>query len=686
MKPWAQTLGLLLFLAWLPGASAQQIPSNDITVERTPVENRSLLISAPTGVPLQDEKERPTIARKIPPAGVPLPEASRQSLEGEIERIRKQLQKLSSEADHADIEVLLKAVTFAIELDEFYSPIDLGKANALLEMAADRAQSLKNQQRPWESEKGRVVRGYYSSIDGSPQPYVLEIPDSWDPSRPSPLFVWLHGRGDKTTDLHFIYQRMKSPGTLRVDNALVVHPFGRHCMGFKSAGEVDVLEVVEQVQRQYSIDPDRIVLMGFSMGGAGVWHLGAHYTDRWVAMSPGAGFAETAQYNRLTPDRYPADIEQTLWKVYDCPNYARNLLNLPVVAYSGEKDKQIQAARVMESALAREGHTLKHIIGPGMGHKYHPDSLAEILRQMNEAVNQGLDRQPSRLTFQTPTLRYSKIHGFQISGLREHWVDSRLNVRYQDGAAQFETKNVTEFIVTDPRPLEKVDIDGQEVGISGNDQTLVFHRDANDQWHHGPLPYSGLRKRPGLQGPIDDAWLRPFLVVKPSGKPSNAQVASWVNFELEHFQDRWQALFRGTLPVKFDTEVTQEDLENKHLILWGDPQSNAIIRRIMPQLPFHWDAKKVMLGDDVYNAENCVPVMIYPNPESPNRYLVLNSGPTFREGHDRTNSLQNPKLPDWAIVNLETPPNDTAPGAIKASGFFDEQWKLQPQVAKSKVD
>ena len=167
MKPWAQTLGLLLFLAWLPGASAQQIPSNDITVERTPVENRSLLISGPAaGVTLQDEKERPTIARKIPPAGVPLPEASRQSLEGEIERIRKQLQKLSSEADHADIEVLLKAVTFAIELNEFYSPIDLGKANALLEMAANRVQSLKNQQRPWESEKGRVVRGYYSSKIG----------------------------------------------------------------------------------------------------------------------------------------------------------------------------------------------------------------------------------------------------------------------------------------------------------------------------------------------------------------------------------------------------------------------------------------------------------------------------------------------------------------------------------------
>ena len=626
----------------------------------------------------QTEVKTPPIERRIPPAGNPLDAEMRQALEAEIDRIQNDLETLPKDSNLADIDVLLKAVTFAIELDEFYSPKDINKAKSLLKLAKERTQQRLANKTPWAQATGRVVRGYYSSIDGSPQPYGLEIPESWDPTKPSPLYVWLHGRGDKTTDLHFIDQRMRSPGTIRVDNALIVHPFGRHCMGFKSAGEIDVLDVVEDVKRRYKIDPDRIVLMGFSMGGAGVWHLGAHYTDRWVAMSPGAGFAETAEYNRLTPDRYPSQVEQTLWQVYDCPNYARNLLNLPLVAYSGEQDKQIQAALVMETALAQQGHSLNHVIGPGMGHKYHPDSLAAILKQMDDAVRRGLNRQPVRISLQTPTLRYAKMHGFEISSLQKHWIDSRLDADYQDNSARIQTKNVNEFHITDTRPLASVTIDGQSIELTDDARPLVFHLNDQRQWGIGSLPVVSLRKTPGLQGPIDDAWLQPFLVVRPSGASMNPNVKTWVDFELEHLQDRWQALFRARLPMKLDTEVTAEDIADKNLILWGDPQSNLILKRLMKQLPIQWDAEKVQAGNLEFTAETHVPVMIYPNPESPTNYIVLNSGPTFREGHDRTNSLQNPKLPDWAIIDLTSPPTDTQPGSIKASGFFDETWQLQP--------
>ena len=69
--------------------------------------------------------------------------------------------------------------------------------------------------------------------------------------------------------------------------------------------------------------------------------------------------------------------------------------------------------------------------------------------------------------------------------------------------------------------------------------------------------------------------------------------------------------------------------------------------------------------------------MIYPNPLNANRYVVINSGPTHREGHDRTNSLQNPKLPDWSIINLDELPNDMAPGAVVSHGFFDERWQVK---------
>jgi hypothetical protein len=117
------------------------------------------------------------------------------------------------------------------------------------------------------------------------------------------------------------------------------------------------------------------VLIGFSMGGAGAWHIGAHWASDFVAISPGAGFAETARYQKLTQDKYPPAYEQTLWGMYDAPNYVRNLFNSTVIAYSGEHDKQIQAARVMEEAFAAEGQKLTHLIGPGVEHKYEPKTL-----------------------------------------------------------------------------------------------------------------------------------------------------------------------------------------------------------------------------------------------------------------------------------------------------------------------
>jgi len=125
----------------------------------------------------------------------------------------------------------------------------------------------------------------------------------------------------------------------------------------------------------------------------------------------------TSLYQNINPDEV-SWYERRLWGVYDVPAYVRNLFNLPVVAYSGEKDKQIQAARVMEQAFADEGKELSHLIGPGMGHRYHADTLKTILGRMKEACDQGLDHSPSRVTLQTQTLRYHRVHWVDVQRLR----------------------------------------------------------------------------------------------------------------------------------------------------------------------------------------------------------------------------------------------------------------------------
>ena len=56
---------------------------------------------------------------------------------------------------------------------------------------------------------------------------------------------------------------------------------------------------------------------------------------------------------------------------------------------------------------------------------------------------------------------------------------------------------------------------------------------------------------------------------------------------------------------------------------------------------------------------------------------VLNSGLSFREAHDKTNSLQNPKLPDWAILDVTQPADGESAGKVVAADFFDAHWKTK---------
>ncbi len=630
--------------------------------------------------------QTPTIERRLPPDGIEIKAAEHQRLKSAVDSLKQEFTPIASNKHSADVEVFIKAVDFALIHNEFYSPKDIAKADRLLTEAGDRLRQVAGGNTPWHRKRGLVVRGHRSRIDGSAQPYGLEIPNDMDFNKPVPLYIWLHGRGDKTTDLHFIDQRMSKPGQISPAGAIVLHAFGRQCVGYKSAGEIDVWEAASHVMSNYKIDPNRIVLMGFSMGGAGAWHLGAHYASSLVAISPGAGFAETARYQNLTPEKFPPWYEQRLWGQYDVPDYTRNLFNTPIVAYSGEVDKQIQAARVMEEAFRDHGRELPHIIGPGMGHKYHPDSLQDLLKRMAAAVKQGRNATPKTVSLQTQTLRYNRMAWVQVQGLREHWQDSRVNASIEaDGRIRVATKNITALRLTPHKNMAGavIEIDGDVVTVPKTDRPSIvadLRLDGNWKLVDPRADRDELRKRIGLQGPIDDAFMEPFLVVMPSGKSSNTQLQSWIEFEQQHFINRWRALMRGELRVKQDTEVSDDDLRNYNIVAWGTPDTNRFLKDLASgesNLPVRWTGNKVTVGKQTFDAKHHVPVFIYPRN---NRYLVVNSGLTFREGHDRTNSLQNPKLPDWAILDIRQTPNDVTAGKVVAADFFDEAWQVKDRI------
>ena len=177
-----------------------------------------------------------------------------------------------------------------------------------------------------------------------------------------------------------------------------------------------------------------------------------------------------------------------------------------------------------------------------------------------------------------------------------------------------------------------------------------------------------------------------FVMVKPSGRPMNSKTAEWAEKEMKHAITHWRSQFRGDAPVKSDTDIKDEDIKNSNLILWGDPASNAFLRHIAEfadKLPVKWTKDGLEFGGKKYDAATHLPILIFPNPLNPRRYVVLNSGFTFsRACASGTNSLQTPKLPDWAIVDTTVPPDDKFPGKIVDAGFFDEQWRFTTERPK----
>lgn len=648
----------------------------------------------------------PDRVRPVPPRGLELTAAQRQAVESAIARIDQAAEPLRAATSPAgkdrliDALVVRKALQDALKYQEFFAPADLGRVENATRWAVNRAGAADNGSPPGT---GLVVHAYTSKIDGSIQPYGLVVPDAYRPDGDglSRLDVWFHGRGETLSELNFIDQRLRQKGEFTPPNTFVLHPYGRYCNANKLAGEVDLLEALDDVRRRYRIDPDRISVRGFSMGGAACWQFAVHYPDRWFAANPGAGFAETPRFLNVFQREtlQPTWFEKKLWHLYDCTDVAANLRQCPTVAYSGEIDNQKQAADVMAEALEAENITLTHIIGPQTKHAYHPDAKREVERRMSSLAERGRERNPRVVTLVTYTLKYNRSNWVTIDALGAHWTEARVDAALNGASSvTVKTRNVNAltldfpaggapFPITDPVTVR---IDDREVAGPRPETDRSWRCrlvkvdgawrlvDPNPIPNPNPTSASGLVKRHDLQGPIDDAFMDAFVFVMPSGKSAQPAVEAWVESESRRAIARWRTQFRGEPRDKKDTEVTDADIAGMNLVLWGDPSSNAVLKRIADRLPIRYAADSIQVGARRYDAAEHVPILIHPNPLNPSRYVVLNSGFTYREYDDLNNARQVPKLPDWAIINLKTPPNSRTPGAIVDAGFFGEKWDLTP--------
>jgi hypothetical protein len=588
----------------------------------------------------------------------------------------------------ADVQIYKKAVDYILRFpEEFFGPQYAAETIKTLDAGIMRALEMEAGVPSWPKKTGNVVRGFFSRIDGSVQPYGLTIPASYDGKKPMRLDVWLHGTQIQLNEVRFINQQEAphSNSQIPAEDYIQLEPFARMNHSYRYYSETDVFEAIASVRQRYSIDPERIVVRGHSMGGhQGAGRLGLQHPTFFAAFEASAGYSETIEYagSRL-PKEGLTPYQLAALHYYDAQDYALNAFNIPTVSYAGEKDGQLRAAVRLREAVEREGFRLRQespyrwtttdlralfLVGPDTGHAWHRESKAESEAFLRKALDETAGKSPNHVRFVTYTARWNHAHWVYVDSLDETYKRADVDAKRSDDLKQYTvtTRNISRLRFDAPAG-SSFTIDGQTVKAAANP---TFEK-VSGKWTVATGRPAGLRKIHGLQGPIEDAFGDAFLVVRGTGQPWNAAAHDYSNQRFNVFRSEFAKWMRGDIRVKDDKAVTPADIASYNLVLFGDPGSNVLLSKVIDKLPIQWTRSVITVGAQKFPSADHALVMIFPNPLNPQRYVVLNTGHTFSANRvlSGTESVFFPRLGDYAVL--------TTGGQVKTAGFFDEAWKLK---------
>jgi pimeloyl-ACP methyl ester carboxylesterase len=640
---------------------------------------------APPPVKEPDEATKKEIAEKL------------DKLEQRVGQLRK---RGLPEPVLGDVAIYLKAGRSIVAHNEFYSDKSGTWTVDVLKDGLLRATQAAEGEAPWLNVRGAsIARAYRSAIDGSLQPYAVSFPPEYakDQARVWRIDVVLHGRDTGLTEVKFLHEHSGDRPAPKESDYVQIDIYGRGNNAYRWAGETDVFEALTNfVARERAggrdklLDLSRVVLRGFSMGGAGTWHIGLHRPDQWCVIGPGAGFTTTHGYIAGLAEKLPSYQEACL-HIYDAVDYAENAFDLPIAAYSGADDKQKAAADNIEARLKALGIPMTHLIAPGLAHQFPAEWQRKAEAEYAKHVEKGRGEYPKKIRFVTYTLKYPSCDWVGLTSLGRHYEKASVEAELHDEGFNVKTANVRLMSLRLPpgsvgNPV--VSIDGQKIeavpSLTADGRRWVYLQRRANGWStilRERLLYDMERrpyKTPGLTGPIDDAFTTAFLCVRGTGKPWHPAMQKYADDNLKRFQAEWSKYLRGDLPIKDDTEVTSEDIANRSLILFGDPASNSLIAQVVDALPLEWTRERIVLAGQTVSAADHVPALISPSPLNARRYVVLNSGHTFHAPEfEGTNAQLYPRLGDYALLKPAPTEKDPLAVEVVTAGLFDDFWQVQ---------
>ncbi len=173
--------------------------------------------------------------------------------------------------------------------------------------------------------------------------YLIYLPENYDEKEKWPLMLFLHGAGERGDNLDLV--TVHGPPKLIKNGKqfpfIVVSP---QCPKEQLWQPVELTALLNDIEKKYKVDKDRIYVTGLSMGGFGTWSLAAYTPYRFAALVPICGGGEK------------------FW--------VKKIKHVPIWVFHGAKDGAVplERSQTLVDVLEKEKADVSFTIYPEAGH------------------------------------------------------------------------------------------------------------------------------------------------------------------------------------------------------------------------------------------------------------------------------------------------------------------------------
>lgn len=354
-----------------------------------------------------------------------------------------------------------------------------------------------------------------------------------------------------------------------------------------------MLDVIRLVRENHPVDPERISITGLSMGGNGTWEMALRHPDLFAAavpVCPPIDFDLDGPVKEVLlgkKEKFPY-IEKILAR-NQITNWAANARSFPVHIHHGNDDPVVPISHSEKMVAALEAVGIKAPLTryDNVGHNAW-DPAYKNCQTLIKLLGARREKPDREFFFTTCCYENARYDWIEIERFEKYGDYATVEARFESNppGISLKTSNVAVICLdllhlpgVKPGSMIEITAGSGKGGINvavpkAGPVRLAVQGTEFSLLTPSPSLKGAPVKRKSLEGPIYQSVSDRVILVYGTGGSDNSDLQQALRFA------DWGELPDVHFIIKPDSEVTESDIMESHLVLFGDERSNKLIGRI----------------------------------------------------------------------------------------------------------